>query len=335
MIIRVTHYQRLPQEADFSIERVFDSVRAALPPDIRARPVVCRFPSRGIFKRVFNAVEAVSRQGDVNHITGDVHYLACFLEKTRTILTIHDLNTAHRLSGWKRRLFVFLWFRLPIRRVSRVTVISNATKSDLLEQVGVGGEKVRVIHDPVSSRFQFSPRKFNTDNPRILVVGTGANKNLIRCIGALSGIPCHLRIIGKADREQAEYLDRHSREYSLVSNLSDDQVAEEYRLCDMLLFPSTFEGFGLPIIEAQATGRPVVTSNILPMIEVAGEAACLVDPFDRESIRDGILKVIGNRAHREALVEKGLRNVRRFRSRAIAEQYAALYREVMKESARS
>ena len=95
---------------------------------------------------------------------------------------------------------------------------------------------------------------------------------------------------------------------------------------DLLVFVSTYEGFGLPILEAQATGRPVITSNVLSMPEVAGDSACLVDPFDVSSIRKGILKVINDPAYREKLIKRGFENVKRFQPDKIAEQYADIYR---------
>jgi glycosyltransferase involved in cell wall biosynthesis len=101
-------------------------------------------------------------------------------------------------------------------------------------------------------------------------------------------------------------------------------------VCDLLVFASTFEGFGLPIVEAQATGRPVVTSNIMSMPEVAGDAACLVDPFNVSSIREGVLKVINDSDYRNALVKAGFENVKRFQPEQIARQYAELYHELVK-----
>lgn len=324
----VTFYQRRPQGANFSLERVFADVCGALPPGINARMAVSRFASRGVSRRIFSIIEAAFRQGDVNHITGDVHFLAFLLRKKRTLLTIADLVSVHRLTGWRRALFVFFWYWLPIKRVAAVSVISEATKQDLLQQIKVDPRKVRVVHCPVSDTLQPVVKEFNTVRPVILQVGTRSNKNVARVAQALHGVPCHLRVVGPLDEAQLAVLQQCGTGYSSVTNISDSQVTEEYRRCDLLVFASTFEGFGLPIVEAQATGRPVVTSNILSMPEVAGGAACLVDPFVVASIRAGLLKVINDAAYRDGLVKAGFENVKRFRPEQIARQYAAIYHEL-------
>jgi glycosyltransferase involved in cell wall biosynthesis len=100
------------------------------------------------------------------------------------------------------------------------------------------------------------------------------------------------------------------------------------RECDLLLFPSLHEGFGLPIVEAQATGRPVVTSDREPMTEVSGGAAVLVDPEDVASIRTGVLRVLEDHQLAAELVRRGRVNVGRFSASAVAAQYAAIYWEL-------
>ncbi len=327
--MKVTYYHRQPQKNNTSIERVFETVRKALPAGLRYEVAVARYESRGFWPRIWNTIEAIFRQGDVNHITGDVHYLAYFLRKKRTLLTIHDCVTLERLKGLRQKVFLFLWYWLPARRSALVSVISESTKQELLRYLRCPPEKIRVVHDPVSDDFQLHPVEFNVRKPVVLQVGTGQNKNLLRVAKALQGIPCHLRIIGSLSDEYTRKLRECGLEYSSAAGISDAQVVEEYQNCDMLVFVSTYEGFGLPVVEANAIGRPVVTSNILSMPEVAGNAACLVDPLDVDDIRKGILRIIEDADYREQLIQHGFDNVKRFRPEAIAAQYVELYRELM------
>ena len=228
--MKVTFYHRCSQGAYFSIDRLFADVRRALPEGIDAKVAVSRFASKGFFRRIYIIFEAAFRQGDVNHITGDVHFLAYFLRGKRTLLTIHDLVSVHRLKGWRRAMVLFFWYWLPTKRAAVVSVISESTKKDLLRHIKVDPRKVRVVHDPVSTDFQPVAREFNAAKPVVLQIGTGSNKNVERVAQALQGIPCHLRVIGNLDEDQLTVLRQCGVEYSSVSNISDAQVVDEASL---------------------------------------------------------------------------------------------------------
>ena len=114
----------------------------------------------------------------------------------------------------------------------------------------------------------------------------------------------------------------------LKSNLTKEEVVQKYIDADILVFGSLFEGFGMPIIEANAVGRAVVTGNCSAMPEVAGNAACLVNPLEVESIRSGIMRVIRDDAYRLHLIENGRINKERFEAVKIADEYFQLYKEV-------
>jgi glycosyltransferase involved in cell wall biosynthesis len=120
---------------------------------------------------------------------------------------------------------------------------------------------------------------------------------------------------------------RHSRVHEL-GRLTDEELVHAYRRCDMVVFASLYEGFGLPILEAQAMGRPVITSNFGAMREAAGDGALLVDPYSVQAIRDAVLRIKREPALREDLIAKGLRNAAKFSADAVALKYAQIYKNL-------
>jgi glycosyltransferase involved in cell wall biosynthesis len=250
------------------------------------------------------------------------------LPRNRTILTVHDCGNLHRLKGWRLTVLRFFWFTWPLRCVRLVTTISEATRQELINLAGAPPEKVRVVCNCVSPEFSAQPKVFNAERPLILMLGTAPNKNLERMAEALAGIACSVELIGRPSPAQSAVFAQHEVELIARGSVTNEQIADAYRRCDFLLFASTLEGFGLPIIEAQAVGRPVVTSNCSSMAEVAADSACLVDPFDVGSIRAGVQRVIADPVYRTELVRRGFENQSRFSAEAVAAQYAALYREV-------
>ena len=255
----------------------------------------------------------------------DINFIAIFLRKSRTVLTILDLGLLSHPNAMSRWVLKLFWVVLPVRRSAVITTISNSTKEELLKNVKTDPARIRVVYVPISERFIYEPKVFNKECPVILQIGTIANKNVMRLANALAGISCKLEIIGDVNPILANELERNKILFSHSKNLSNEEVLNKYRAADMLSFVSTYEGFGMPIVEANAVGRVVVTSNILSMPEVAGNAAHLVDPYDIISIRNGILEVIENDAYRQRLVANGLINCRRFEARNIAKQYFEIY----------
>nr|WP_262921662.1 glycosyltransferase family 1 protein [Pontibacter ruber] len=285
-------------------------------------------PSAGIFNRLLLCFEAYKTQKGINHITGDVNFIAAFLNKNNTILTIHDIESLLRQNTLANILLKYFWLQMPVARVKWITVVSETTKQKLLHHVSIDPEKVVVIPNVISQEFTYVPNNFNKIKPTILQVGTKYNKNLERTIEALNAIPCTLMIVGKLSDEQVKRLKRNNIEYINKIGLTDEQLREAYAESDIVTFVSLFEGFGMPILEANATGRPVVTSSCSSMPEVAGDAALLVNPLDVSEIRSAFLSLIENDVLREKLVVRGLENVKRFSNKAVAQMYLDLYKKM-------
>jgi glycosyltransferase involved in cell wall biosynthesis len=326
---KVIHFLRKPNQIAFSIENVFQTIRSEFPEDIDVHVHKCNYPSKGIWRRVFEAIRAAWNQGDVNHVTGDVHFLTYFMRRRRTILTIHDCVSLERLSGIKYWTLWFFWYWLPSRRSAAITVISDSTKKELQRHIGSDNYRIVVIPNCVSPDYQFVPKPFDATCPRILQVGTTKNKNIDRVATALRGITCKLVIVGKLSNDQVECLEQNEIHYENHVGISHNEMVKQYALADVVMFASLYEGFGLPIIEANAIGRPVIASNLYSMPEVGGNAACYVDPFSVESIKDAVMKISNDSEYRSSLIENGLNNAKRFSAKTIALLYADLYRSLL------
>lgn len=328
----VVQFLRKPHGNLHSVERTFSDVRVALAASGHSVNVrINRFVSRGLWPRLYDAVAARFARGQVNHVTGDVHYLCWFLPANSTVLTVLDCVGLHRLRGWRRTLFKILWYRIPARRSRFVTVISEFTRRDLISQIGISEDRVITIPLMVSDEFKPVPRVFDARCPRILVFATGPTKNIERTVDALRGLSCELVVVGFMSDSQKNALVATGLSFRNETSLDREAMRRTYEDVDLVLLASTFEGFGLPIVEAQAVGRPVVTSTVCSMPEVAGEGACLVDPFDVASIRAGVLRVIEDQEYRSSLIDRGFENVRRFSRETIAQQYQDLYSRVARE----
>lgn len=302
-----------------SIENVF----VALLPYLNAQDVELPFESRGVWNRIKNIQFLRRQKAKLIHISGHDHYLLWYPFK-KSVLTIHDIEALKRKNGFKKWLFKKLWFDWPISNAKVVTTISSFSKEEILS-LGAYKTLIKVIHNPLTLPISYTPKKINTAKPRILHIGTKANKNLERLIQALETVHCELVIVGQESENLLSQLNKAKLNFTFKSNLSNEEMMEEYKACDLLTFVSTYEGFGLPIIEAQAVGRAVITSDVTSMPEVAGEGALLVDPYSVEDIRKGIVKLIEDEDFREGLIQKGLENVKRFDAEEIAKQYREVY----------
>lgn len=274
--------------------------------------------------------KALKGHYDVIHITGDVHYLTFALWMFRNVVvTMHDIgHLIHTQNCFKRKFLYFLCV-IPLKFATCITFISEKTKDEVMGIIDVKRQSVQIIPNPISKRFSFHKKSINTKKPIVLHIGTGENKNLNNSIEALKDMNCELRIIGRLNERQLDALNKSGIQYTNSYNLNNEEIVQEYINCDIVNFPSYYEGFGMPIIEGQAIGRVVVTSNLSPMKDIANGSCVIVDPFNLESMKQGYIEAVKNN---EYYVRKGLENVKRFAVNAIVKKYIELYRTVQVHS---
>jgi glycosyltransferase involved in cell wall biosynthesis len=278
--------------------------------------------------RIANALNARRRRGRINHVLGDTHYLANFLPRRGTLITIHDCVSLERLRGLRRSMVWLFNYWWPLKHATEVVVVSEFTRRSLHRWISYPDARITVIPPPLSPEFAEVPPRPHGQWSRLLHIGVAENKNLERVAEALSGLDVTLAVVGRPTEAQRRALERHGVRYEVHAHLDRMELLEQYALADVLLFASTYEGFGMPIIEAQAVGRPVVTSNAASMPEAAGGAACLVDPFDPTSIRAGIMRVLRDPHYAAQLIEAGRRNAKKYAVARVAEGYAQVYRRL-------
>ncbi len=324
----VTLIMRAPQERSFSIEAVFETVTAHLPEDIDATVVTSAFPSSGLLPRLRAAWHArqASKDARVVHMTGDAHFLLLLIGRKRSILTVHDCEFLERSSGLRRFVLWLFWLRLPVAFAGAVTVVSEASKAQLLRWLTIDSDRIEVIENPLSKRLPRAQRSF-ARRPKLLMIGTGPHKNIDRAASAIAGLPVTLTVIGRIAGDRLSRIQNHV-EITSRYDLTDTELAQVYADSDILLFPSLSEGFGLPIIEAQSVGCLVITSCRAPMSDVAGDAALKVDPEDTAAIRAAVERLISDSALRDKLRIEGFENVARFDPSKAARAYAMLYRRI-------
>jgi len=270
-----------------------------------------------------------NKQG-INHITGDIHYCVLGLIGCKSVLTIHDdyaMVTATK--GWFDKLYKWIfWFYLPVKLADKVVCISENTRQRIDKLVK--NKKTEIITHHTFDNFPYSPKVFNFNCPVILQIGTNPQKNLETTIKALAGINCKLRVIKKMSESQQLLAQSLKIDYSNAFDLSDDEIINEYKNADIVAFPSLFEGLGMPILEGQAIGRVVLTSNIPPMNRIAGNSAYFLNnPLDENEYKIAVVKIINDSQLQNKLIQAGINNVRKYTINESVSKYMNLYGQII------
>ena len=240
------------------------------------------------------------------------------------VVTVHDLAVFRHpetFNRWTRAYSPRLVPRV-LRAARRIIAVSEFTRRELVELLRVPDEKIRVVPNGVDD--VFTPEGARADGDYILAVGTlEPRKNLQRLVEAARSTDIELRVVGARGWGKVDVGENGVR---WLGEVDDAELARLYRGAACVAYPSLYEGFGIPVLEAMACGAPVVTSRGTAMEEVADGAAVLVDARDTAEIAAGIERAA---ADREALVARGLERAHAFRWDAIAEATVAVYRETL------
>lgn len=317
---------------NFSIEAYFAQIADLLQKEgVETKTWYAPYFSNGILKRVFSywALQNQTKQ-DIVHVTGDIYYLLPAGQGKR-VVTYHDIGFMHTTNPIKKWLYRKFWIERPIKKAHAITCVSKATKNEILRHLP-RARRIEVIPTVIDPRFVRQDKPFNEACPSILLLGSAPNKNLYRVLKATQGLNVHLSIVAKLDAQAIELLQGQS--YEVCESIPFEELIEKYRSADMVAMCSTHEGFGMPILEAQATGRVVLTSNCSSMPDVAGAGALLVDPYSVTSIKQGIQKLCTDAELRNQLILEGFKNTQRFLPEEIAKQYLSLYKRLVPEDKR-
>ena len=264
------------------------------------------------------------------------HYVLPPAIRCRSVVTIHDcihLMFPQYLPSKLAYVYAKGSMWSATRKADRVLTVSEASKRDILRFFDIPPEKVAVIYNAIDERFlgpadtvrmDLTRQRYQLDHPFVLYVGNiKPHKNIERLVEAFAIArrtgPDNLTLIIIGD-ELSKYpvlrqsvhrhkLDKHVR---FLGFQPQETLAAFYRLARAFVFPSLYEGFGLPPLEAMACGTPVVTSNVSSLPEICGDAALLVDPHDSNAIADAIILAVTDETLRADMIARGLARARDF-----------------------
>jgi glycosyltransferase involved in cell wall biosynthesis len=322
----------------------------------RFEPLIERAGNYSVLEQLTVPLDLRRAKVDLFHAP---HYVVSPLTTCPTVVTIHDcihLRFPQYLPSRAAHLYARTFMSMAATRARRILTVSEASKDDILHYLKVPPSKIEVIHNALDERLAAAPTpediarvrdRFMLNAPFVLYAGNiKPHKNVDRLIEAFAilrargGQDIKLLIIGD---EISKYpnlrrlvhrfqLHQHVRFLGFVP---DATLAALYRLATVFVFPSLYEGFGLPPLEAMASGTPVITSNVSSLPEVVGDAALLIDPMNASAIADAMARVLSDEPLRAELVRRGLERVKAFSWERSVRRTREVYAEVLAAGART
>ena len=315
----------------------------------RARKPLLTATARILWEQLFLPVELLRDQIDVVHFPDQSYPLLPL--PCPSAITVHDLvfKIYPQAYTWGKRFYKNLTMMPAIGRASHIIVVSASTKRDVIEAYGIPSERSSVIHNGLSKDFRpiSNPSELDATRARfslpaefILHVGTLApDKNLAALIDAFvmlrekNALEHRLVSVGPKGwlyDPLFRQVEKHGLqdEVQFLGYAGDEDLARIYSLADVFVFPSLYEGFGFPPLEAMACGTPVVTSNTSSLPEVVGDAALMVDPQDTAEIAEAIMTILGDSLVRKRLINRGFKRAEAFSWERTAMQTLQVYSAV-------
>jgi glycosyltransferase involved in cell wall biosynthesis len=262
-----------------------------------------------------------------------------------TIITIHDLIPLTRFwdrNAIKRKIFIF-YLKRTLKYSTKIIAISNTVAKELKQNFKDIDKKIEIIYEFIDDKFtnQNQIYKRIIDKPYLLFVGNRKrHKNLsllVKAFAIIKGkIPHYLVIAGGKDKEKDEVdvlVEKLNIKEKIIQFIkpSDEIIISLYKFADLFVFPSLFEGFGLPPLEAVSLGCPVILSDIPILREIFGEAGFYFNPYSEEDLARAILTVISDEKLRFGLLEKQKERLKMFDKNKIIEQYISLFERMIRE----
>ena len=271
------------------------------------------------------------------------------LHKTgvKTVVTIHDLIFMRypNLYSYFDRKIHYYKFKYAAKNADLVIAISEQTKKDIVTYLNINPDKIKVIYQGCAPIFkeeipneylELTRSKYQLPNQFILNVGTiETRKNVLSVIKAIKEIETQLVIIGKKTvyfKEVKNYIAENNLQNKVVflENVELKELASIYRMASVFIYPSVFEGFGIPIIEALYSKTPVITSKGGCFSEAGGENTVYIDPLNTEEIKGELEEILANSEKRELMKQKGFEFVQKFNDDIIAKNWVETYNEVVR-----